>query len=95
MFVARAKCSSRAFSPYYEKGFASVTVSDITERAMVNRSTFYRHYLDKYDLLEHYLDDMSASVEDQQGRAGQLPLKRRQVSLIYSNTSSSLQASTV
>ena len=35
-----------------EKGFAALTVRDITERAMVNRSTFYRHYLDKYDLLE-------------------------------------------
>jgi AcrR family transcriptional regulator len=34
-----------------EKGFAAVTVRDITERAMVNRSTFYRHYLDKYELL--------------------------------------------
>lgn len=37
-----------------EKGFANLTVRDVTERAMVNRSTFYRHYLDKYDLLEQY-----------------------------------------
>lgn len=35
-----------------EKGFAAVTVRDICERAMVNRSTFYRHYIDKYDLLD-------------------------------------------
>ena len=41
-----------------EKGFAAVTVSDITERAMVNRSTFYRHYVDKYDLLDHYMKDL-------------------------------------
>lgn len=33
-----------------EKGFAAVTVQDITDRAMVNRATFYRHYQDKYDL---------------------------------------------
>ncbi len=26
-----------------EKGFAAVTVRDITERAMVNRGTFYHH----------------------------------------------------
>ena len=38
-----------------EKGFAALTVRDITRRAMVNRSTFYRHYLDKYDLLEQHL----------------------------------------
>ena len=40
-----------------EKGFAALTVRDITERAMVNRSTFYRHYLDKYDLLEQYINE--------------------------------------
>jgi AcrR family transcriptional regulator len=41
-----------------EKGFAAITVRDITERAMVNRSTFYRHYLDKYDLLDQYMDEV-------------------------------------
>jgi len=41
-----------------EKGFAALTVRDITVRAMVNRSTFYRHYLDKYDLLEQYMKEV-------------------------------------
>ncbi len=45
-----------------EKGFAVVTVRDVTERAMVNRSTFYRHYLDKYDLLDQYMDEVYALV---------------------------------
>ncbi|MBZ0292889.1 MAG: TetR/AcrR family transcriptional regulator, partial [Anaerolineae bacterium] len=31
-----------------ERGFSEITVGDIAERAMGNRSTFYRHYLDKY-----------------------------------------------
>ncbi len=35
-----------------EKGFEAVSVSDITERANINRGTFYLHYKDKYDLLE-------------------------------------------
>jgi AcrR family transcriptional regulator len=35
-----------------ERGFDSITVGDIAERAMVNRATFYRHYQDKYDLLQ-------------------------------------------
>jgi AcrR family transcriptional regulator len=56
-----------------EKGFAALTVRDITERAMVNRSTFYRHYLDKYDLLEQYLNEMYMSFEDQQVIAGLTP----------------------
>jgi AcrR family transcriptional regulator len=38
-----------------EQGFAAVTVRDITKRAMINRSTFYRYYLDKYDLLDQYM----------------------------------------
>ena len=48
-----------------EKGFAALTVRDITERAMVNRSTFYRHYLDKYDLLEQHLNEIYDLVEEQ------------------------------
>ena len=48
-----------------EKGFADLTVRDITERAMVNRSTFYRHYLDKYDLLEQYMNEIYELSEDQ------------------------------
>jgi AcrR family transcriptional regulator len=41
-----------------EKGFAAVTVRDIAERAGVNRATFYRHYQDKFDLLEHYSEEV-------------------------------------
>ena len=34
-----------------EKGFGNLTVSDITERAGINRGTFYIHYKGKQDLL--------------------------------------------
>ncbi|WP_273851929.1 TetR/AcrR family transcriptional regulator [Guptibacillus spartinae] len=34
------------------KGFEGVTVSEITEKADINRGTFYKHFRDKYDLLE-------------------------------------------
>ncbi len=37
-----------------EKGFAAVTVQDIVKRARINRTTFYRHYEDKFDLLDQY-----------------------------------------
>ena len=33
-----------------EKDLQSVTISDIAERAMINRATFYAHFADKYDL---------------------------------------------
>ncbi len=41
-----------------QKGFAAVTVRDITEYAGVNRATFYRHYKDKFDLLEQYAEEV-------------------------------------
>jgi AcrR family transcriptional regulator len=49
-----------------EKGFAAVSIRDICERAMVNRSTFYRHYLDKYAVLDEYLDNLETSMDDAQ-----------------------------
>jgi len=40
-----------------EKGFDAITVGDITERAMINRATFYRHYQDKYDLVAKIFEE--------------------------------------
>src|SRR5262249_54081177 len=45
------------------KGFAAVAVSDITKTAGVNRGTFYRHYQDKFDLLNQYLQGIYKLLE--------------------------------
>src|SRR5450631_4454858 len=37
-----------------QKGFSALTVSDITKHAGINRATFYRHFRDKFDLLDNY-----------------------------------------
>ena len=37
-----------------QKGFSALTVSDITKHAGINRATFYRHYRDKFDVLDNY-----------------------------------------
>lgn len=37
-----------------EKGFEALTVKDLTEKARINRGTFYAHYEDKYDCLASY-----------------------------------------
>lgn len=46
-----------------EKPITSVTVKEICELADVNRSTFYTHYADQYDLLtkieNEIIDDMN------------------------------------
>lgn len=38
-----------------EKRFVDITVQDITERAMINRGTFYDHFADKHALMEYSL----------------------------------------
>lgn len=50
-----------------QKGFDSVTVTDICEQAMVNRATFYRHYADKYDLLDQYMNELYELLDQSQG----------------------------
>lgn len=40
-----------------EKSFDSITVQNILDKALINRSTFYKHYSDKYDLLESISKD--------------------------------------
>ncbi|HEY7092720.1 MAG TPA: TetR/AcrR family transcriptional regulator C-terminal domain-containing protein [Ktedonobacterales bacterium] len=40
------------------RAFEDITVTDICERAMVHRTTFYKHYEDKYALLEHGMRQM-------------------------------------
>ncbi len=47
-----------------QKGFEAVTVRDICERAMVNRSTFYHHYRDKYDLLDKYSEELYQLLDE-------------------------------
>ena len=47
-----------------EKGYAAVTIEDITTRANLGRTTFYLHYQDKEDLLLEGLEErLSALVE--------------------------------
>lgn len=45
-------------------GFEKVTVQAITQKALLNRATFYLHYTDKYDLLEQSTDDIIAQLKE-------------------------------
>ncbi len=47
-----------------ERGFDSLTVGEITERAMVSRATFYRLYQDKYDLVEQIYAEATKALFD-------------------------------
>lgn len=47
-----------------EKGFELITVRDLTEKADINRGTFYLHYQDKYDLLKKSEDELIEGLKD-------------------------------
>ncbi len=59
-----------------EKGFDALTVQDITDRAELNRATFYLHYRDRQDLLENSLrdaiDELMADLGTSAEEQGQL-----------------------
>ena len=42
--------------------FEEIKTSDICSKALINRSTFYAHYNDKYDLLVDFLNDLKESL---------------------------------
>ncbi|WP_338226000.1 TetR/AcrR family transcriptional regulator [Lactiplantibacillus paraxiangfangensis] len=45
-----------------DKAFKTVTVADILRMAKISRGTFYRYYLDKYDLLDQYEDQLISEM---------------------------------
>lgn len=48
-----------------EKSFEEIKVSDICNHALINRSTFYSHYTDKYELLADAINDLKNSLTDE------------------------------
>jgi AcrR family transcriptional regulator len=46
-----------------EKEYDAITIQAVTEHAMVNRATFYLHYVDKQDLLNQCIEDVLQELE--------------------------------
>lgn len=61
-----------------ERDFDAISVQDITERAQLNRSTFYLHYRDKDELLTHIMRDMLSELSRRSLRLGDSPERLHQ-----------------
>lgn len=47
-----------------EKGYQHVTITDIADRADINRMTFYAHYETIEDIFSEFVDDMEHTIRD-------------------------------
>ena len=47
-----------------EKGINEITVTELTEQVDINRSTFYLHYRDIYDMMEKIENELIEKIEE-------------------------------
>ena len=48
-----------------EKRFEELTVNELCDRAMIRRTTFYKHFGDKYEYFAFYIREMVSTFRDQ------------------------------
>ena len=60
--------SQALMSLLLEKSFEEIFVTDICERAMVHRTTFYKHFEDKYHLLDFCVKELISNFEGEDYR---------------------------
>lgn len=49
-----------------DNSFEEIKVSDICKKALINRSTFYSHYNDKYELLVDFINVLKEEFVNEQ-----------------------------
>ncbi len=56
-----------------KKPFDKISINDIADLANINRSTFYLHFVDKYALLDEYIDELLKDMYSQSGMLSHNP----------------------
>jgi AcrR family transcriptional regulator len=69
--TARERLAEAAFALFDERGYEQTTVDDITERAGLGRTTFFRHYRTKEDVIFPDHDRLLEQVEERLRTSGQ------------------------
>ena len=47
-----------------EKNFSDITITEIAEKAQLDRRTFYRHFRSKKDILDRYFEQLCSEYSD-------------------------------
>ena len=68
--TARERLASAAFDLFDEAGYEQTTVDDITERAGLGRTTFFRHYRSKEDVIFPDHDTLLEQVSERLRTSG-------------------------
>jgi AcrR family transcriptional regulator len=69
--TARERLAEAAFALFDERGYEQTTVDDITERAGLGRTTFFRHYRTKEDVIFPDHDRLLEQVAERLRTSGQ------------------------
>ncbi|GAC1377648.1 MAG: TetR/AcrR family transcriptional regulator [Aquirhabdus sp.] len=58
----RADIIQAAFEEFSAKGYHQTAISDIAKRLGIGHGTFYRHFQNKRDILEHVINDVTTKI---------------------------------
>lgn len=58
----RADIIQAAFEEFSSRGYHQTAIADIAKRLGIGHGTFYRHFENKRDILDHVINDVSARV---------------------------------
>lgn len=58
----RADIIQAAFIEFSERGYHQTAIADIAKRLGIGHGTFYRHFSNKRDILEHVINDVAGKI---------------------------------
>lgn len=59
----RTEIVDAAFVEFSERGYHQTAIADIAQRLGIGHGTFYRHFANKRDILEHVIDDTVSKLQ--------------------------------